>query len=119
MKECIEQSTKRMQETWSQWEQMVYELPWMDKSEASLLRWSPGISAMRTTFDTNMRTWKTFVEHSECTFFKMLEQFPFHNGMTESAFRRAWDSMKQAHESYREIVETQFQKMEGLLKKEA
>lgn len=119
MKDIIEQSAKAMQKTWSQWEQMVSEFPWMEKSGDSFLRWNNGISAMRLTFETNMNAWKTFMEHNEASFFKMLNDSPFHTETAESQLRNSWDSMKKASETFREIADTQFEKMEELFKKEA
>lgn len=119
MKDFFEQSTKKMQKTWSQWEQMVSEFPWMNKSDGCFLRWNPGVATMRFTFDMNMRAWKTFMEQNEAAFFKMLKEAPFHNDLTEAQMRSAWESMKKAYDTYQEIVDAQFQKMEEVAKKEA
>jgi hypothetical protein len=116
MKDLFEESTKSMQKTWSQWEKMVSEFPYPDKPNAFFMQWNPGVAAVRSTFDINMKAWKTFIDHNETTFFKVLEITPFRNEMAETQLRTAWDSVKKAIDSYQQIMEAQFEKMEGSIK---
>lgn len=119
MNDLFEQSTKSLQQTWNQWEKIVTQFPYLDAPETSLASWNPGLTVMRSTFDINMRAWKTFIEHNETTFFRVLEITPFRHEAAEAQLRTAWDSVKKAMDTYQEIMETQFQKMTELTKRNA
>lgn len=119
MNDLFELSARNMQKTMDQWEKMMTGFPCLNGLDAPLLKWNPGLTAMRSTFEINMRAWKTFIEHNETTFFRVLDITPFRNQAAESQLRASWDSVKKAMNTYQEIVEAQFQKMEELTKKDS
>ena len=117
MKDLFEQATKSMEKTWDQWQKMVAKAPlWQEPEALSLSKWSSWIATTRSTYDVNMSVWKTFVEQSEETFFKMFKQSPLWNEQLESQMRDVWNGMKKAQETQHELINDQWEKMENLLK---
>jgi hypothetical protein len=117
MKEMFDQTTKNMEQAWDMWQQMIAKGPWWQEPEGSFMKqWKSWVATTRSTFDTNMDVWKTFVEQSEDSFFKMFKQSPLYNENMESRMREVWDGLKKAQQSQQEIIKSQWEKMEELMK---
>lgn len=117
MRELFEQTTKMMEKSWNLWQQMVEDSPLMKKPEVTFWgKWSPWIATMRSTYEVNMNAWKTFVENSEQTFFKMFKESPLYNESLETQMRGIWDGLKKAQDVQQEAVKEQLSKMEDLLR---
>ena len=117
MKELFEQTTKMMEKSWNLWQKMVEDSPLMKKPEVTFWgKWSPWVATMRSTYEINMSAWKTFVENSEQTFFKMFKESPFYNESLETQMRGIWDGLKKAQELQQEAVKEQLTKMGDLLR---
>jgi hypothetical protein len=71
---------------------------------------------MRATYEMNMGVWKGLVEQSEENFFKLFKQSPFWNDDLEGQMREAWQGLKKAQTSQFDILRTQWEKMEDLLR---
>jgi hypothetical protein len=118
MKELFDQTTQMMEKSWTFWKQMAAKSPLMQSQDASFAgKWSSWISTVRSSYDINMATWKTFIEQSEDAFFRGLKQAPFYNEALEKQFRDLWEGMKKAQNLQYEIIKSQMEKMEELLRK--
>lgn len=118
MKELFDQTTQMMEKSWTFWKQMASRSPLMQSTDAGFAgKWSSWISTVRSSYDINMATWKTFMEQSEETFFRGLKQAPFYNEALEKQFRDLWEGLKKAQNLQYEISKSQMEKMEELLRK--
>jgi len=117
MKELFDQSTEMMKKAWDAWEKAVEDSPWLQKPDKSFLgTWGPWFATMRSTYDVNMNAWQTVVSHSEETFFKVFKDSPVHNDAHKRQLREMWDGMKKAAEVQKEIISSNLERMENLLK---
>jgi hypothetical protein len=118
MREIFDQTTQMMERSWDFWKQTFSKSPWVEAPDTTFTgKWSSWITAMRSTYDVNVNTWKTFVEQSERTFFSTFKQAPFYNETLESQWREVWDGLKKAQDLQHEMVKLQLEKMEELLKR--
>ncbi len=118
MKELFEQTTQMMEKSWDLWKQSLSKSPWVQGADTSFFgKWSAWIAAMRSTCDTNMNTWKSIVEQSEEAFLKTFKQSPFYSEALESQWRELWEGLKKAQSLQQDIIASQLEKMEELLRK--
>ncbi len=117
MKEVFEQWQAGMEKTWSSWQQMMKDVPWMQKPEMPFTgKWSAWISTLRSTYEVNLSWWQTFMDQGEEIFFKMFKESPMYSSQLEEQMREFWQLIKKSQTGFQETVKDQFQKMETLLK---
>jgi len=117
MKEMYEQWQAGMEKTWNSWQQMMKDMPWMQKPEMQFPgKWSTWISALRSTYEVNLSWWQTFMDQGEEVFFKMLKESPMHSSQLEEQIREFWHLIRKSQAGFQDTVRDQFQKMENLLR---
>ncbi len=117
MKEMFDQATKTMEQTWDMWQRMMEKGPWWQEPQAlDLARWRAWVSAMRSAYEINVRSWKIFLKHGEETFFLMFKRSPMWNEAAEAQMRSIWDGLDKALETQEEAVKQQWERMESLVK---
>lgn len=117
MQDMFEQMTKTMEKAWEPWKKLMAEPPWLNKPQAPFVGdWADWIGTMRSTFETNMSAWQTFVDRGEETFFKMYKDSPAYNEAAENQMRELWQGVKKAVGTQRELAMDYFSKMESLMK---
>jgi hypothetical protein len=117
MEEMMEQATKMMESMWGPWRKMMAEPPWLKQPNAPFMStWKPWISTMRSTYETNMSAWNTFMERGEEAFFKMFKEAPFYNEALDDRIREIWDGIAKAQKTQQDVVAQGLTKMEEMLR---
>jgi hypothetical protein len=117
MKDMMDQWTKVMETMWSPWQQMMTEFPWSNASEMPFQgKWSTWFAAIRSNYDINVSWWQTFMEQSEEMFFKTFKDSPFYSSSLELQLRELYDGIKRAQSTQQDLVKTQLERMESLLR---
>lgn len=119
MSEPFDQWTKAMEKMWAPWQQMISDAPWMAKPDIPFNgKWSAWVGAIRSTWDTNVAWWGTFMQQSEELFSRMYKESPGYSAAMEEQVRSLWDAIRKAQTTQQELIREQFEKMEGLLKEQ-
>lgn len=117
MEEVFEQTGKMMEKMWEPWHKMMAEPPWLKKADLSLMgKWSPWISTMRSTYETNMSVWDSLSQQTEEFLVKMYKDSPQYSEAAEGQIREVWNSIKNANKTQRDFVMENLQKLESMLK---
>lgn len=117
MKELLDQTTKAMEKTWDMWQQMVVKAPWWEaQGTLPFKQWSTWFATMWTTYEMNTGLWRNFLDQGEENFFKLFRQSPLWNDSLEGQMRDAWSGLRKAQDTQLDILKSQWQKMEDILK---
>jgi len=117
MKELLDQTTRTMKQTWELWQQMLVKAPWLEvPGTLPLSQWNSWLSTMKAAYDMNTGLWKGLLDQGEENFFKYFKQSPLWNETAESHMREVWSGLKKAQETQLDALNTQWRKMEDLIK---
>jgi len=117
MKELLDQTTRTMKQTWELWQQMLVRTPWLEgPGTLSRNQWNSWLATMRATYEMNTGLWKSFLDQGEENFFKYFKQSPLWNESAEAQMRDVWSGLKKAQESQLDMLNSQWQRMEDLIK---
>jgi hypothetical protein len=120
MFELLQQPIQMMERTASFWQNMAADGPWLKNCEALDMNvWGRWITMMRAANEMSNNAWKTMVEGSEETFFKMLKESRLYGQTLEAQLRDGWANVKQSQTTRKEAIEEILGKMESLAEKTA
>lgn len=111
MMDFLEHQRRMMEKTSEFWQEVLSGSPWLKQPDTPFKDMCDiWISNMRSTSDASLSAWKTAMESSEETFFKMLNESKVYGQAVENRLRESWGSVKKAqvaqHQAMRDFLGT-------------